>query len=86
MKFKSSIIILLFVVWLFWAVIYIGNHHICSTVFEIKSPKIPEEFNGYTIVQVSDLHNTKFGQNQARLIKRIEQNKPNIIVITGDLV
>lgn len=86
MKFKSYIIMLLFVVWLFWAVIYIGNHHICSTVFEIKSSKIPEEFNGYTIVQISDLHNTKFGKNQARLIKRIEQNKPNIIVITGDLV
>lgn len=86
MKFKNSIVILIFIVWVFWALIYIGNHHICSTVFEIKSPKIPEEFSGYTIVQISDLHNTKFGKNQARLIKRIEQNKPNIIVITGDLI
>ena len=86
MKLKNSIVILVFIVWLFWAVLYIGNHHICSTTFEVKSPKIPEEFNGYTIVQVSDLHNTKFGKNQARLIKRIEQNKPNVIVITGDLI
>lgn len=86
MKFKNSIVILIFIVWFFWALIYIGNHHICSTVFEVKSPKIPQEFSGYTIVQVSDLHNTKFGKNQARLIKRIEQNKPNIIVITGDLI
>ena len=86
MKLKNSIVILAFIAWLFWAVLYIGNHHICSTTFEVKSPKIPEEFNGYTIVQVSDLHNTKFGKNQARLIKRIEQNKPNVIVITGDLI
>lgn len=86
MKIKRLAFFLLCITWFIWAVTYIGNHHICSTVFEIKNSKIPEEFNGYTIVQISDLHNTKFGKNQARLIKIIKQNNPNIIVITGDLI
>lgn len=86
MKLKRSSIFLLFITWFFWSIVYIGNHHIHKTVFEIRNSKIPEEFNGYTIVQVSDLHNTKFGKNQARLIKRIKQSNPNVIVITGDLI
>lgn len=38
------------------------------------------------LVQISDLHKRKFGRAQKRLIRRVAALKPEIIVITGDLV
>lgn len=38
------------------------------------------------LVQISDLHKRRFGRNQKRLIRKVSALKPEIIVITGDLV
>ena len=57
-----------------------------TTRYEIKSKKIPKEFNDFKIVQVSDLHNKSFGKNNEKLLKRIHDESPDIVVITGDLV
>lgn len=38
------------------------------------------------IVQAADLHKRRFGKNNKRLRKRISAEKPDIILITGDLV
>ena len=62
------------------------NNAITTTQIDYISPKIPEEFNGYRIVHISDLHNKQFGKNQERLLKRIRAVSPDIIVITGDLI
>lgn len=62
------------------------NNAITTTQIDYISPKIPEEFNGYRIVHISDLHNKQFGKNQERLLKRIRAVFPDIIVITGDLI
>ncbi|MDR1260780.1 MAG: metallophosphoesterase [Oscillospiraceae bacterium] len=35
-------------------------------------------------MQISDLHNKKFGKNQQRLVKKIKSIKPNVIFITGN--
>lgn len=66
--------------------IYFGNHYLAVTTYEVKSDKFSEEFNDYTIVQISDLHNAKFGKNQKRLLNKIKEISPDLIVITGDLV
>ena len=42
--------------------------------------------DGYRIVQISDLHNAKFGQNNEKLIRKIAGLEPDMIVVTGDLV
>ncbi|NCC15642.1 MAG: metallophosphoesterase [Clostridia bacterium] len=47
---------------------------------------VPEGFDGYKILQVSDLQNKTFGKNQARLLRKIQTATPDIIVITGDLI
>jgi uncharacterized protein len=52
----------------------------------IQSPEVPTSFDGYRIVQVSDLHDATFGENQQRLVKKIQQTKPDTIVITGDII
>ena len=38
------------------------------------------------IVQVSDLHKRRFGRKNSRLCRLVEEEKPDMIVITGDLV
>lgn len=51
-----------------------------------KNKKIPKEFDGFKIVQISDLHNKRFGESEQRLLKKIRAVSPDIIVITGDLI
>ena len=52
----------------------------------IENHKIPKEFNDFSIVQISDLHNAKFGKNNYKLLKMVDGLNPDIVVITGDLV
>lgn len=55
----------------------------------VSSPKIPERFNGYRIVQFSDAHVGTWGQDTAfvcKLVREINSLKPDLIVFTGDLV
>lgn len=47
---------------------------------------LPEEFDGYTIVLISDLHNENFGKNQSELINEVKKAKPDMIALTGDIV
>lgn len=47
---------------------------------------IPQNFNGYKIMHVSDLQNKVFGRNQKPLLKKIKASAPDIIVFTGDLL
>ena len=39
-----------------------------------------------TIVQLSDLHNARFGEAQVRLMDMVRAQSPDAIVITGDLI
>jgi predicted MPP superfamily phosphohydrolase len=65
---------------------YYQNHSIMITEITIRSKKIPQHFDGYRIVQLSDLHSKTFGHNQSGVIKKGKALKPDVIVVTGDLV
>ena len=62
------------------------NKHIVITEYSYSNALIGEDMNGFCIVQISDLHNASFGKNNSKLIQKIEECKPDIIVLTGDLV
>lgn len=53
-----------------------------TTHYIIESPKIPEEFDGFRIVQVSDFH----ASSVPGIIDEVRDEDPDIIVSTGDLV
>ena len=38
------------------------------------------------ILQLTDLHDKQFGKNNKDLIQRVKENKPDIIVMTGDMI
>jgi predicted MPP superfamily phosphohydrolase len=55
------------------------------TKYTVFSGKLPESFNQFTILQLSDLHSKSFGNNNQRLIRKIDELNPDIIVTTGDM-
>ncbi len=65
--------------------IWHGNNTVELNVLEIKAD-VPEEFDGFTIVQISDLHNCELGENNIKVIEAIKQCDADIIVMTGDIV
>lgn len=50
-----------------------------------QTNKIPAG-SGFTIVQISDVHNKVFGDNNEKLLDTVEGIDADIIVLTGDLV
>ena len=67
--------------WIAW-----DNGRIVVTDYQITSQKLPKEFDGYKIAQISDLHNDEFGENNCELIGLLQELKPDMIAITGDLL
>lgn len=65
---------------------YWQNNDITVTNVEFKSEKVTDGFEGYKILQISDLHNKRFGKNQKRLIKFTQEISPDVIVVTGDII
>ncbi len=66
--------------------IYVDNVRISVTHYDVVNSRIPQEFEGFRIVQISDLHNTEFGRNNERLISAVVNEKPDVIFITGDFI
>lgn len=62
------------------------NNSITVSEYEYSNSKVPMDFKGFKIVHISDLHNKMFGEKQSKLLNLVEGLKPDIIVITGDLI
>ena len=62
------------------------NHLLVVSRFRVSSPKIPRAFDGARILQLSDLHGTRFGRHNARLLRKVTAENPDYIFITGDMV
>ena len=75
------VILICLIAWIIW-----GNTALEVNDFEIVSDRIPQGFDGFRIAQVSDLHNARFGEDNAKLIEMLSQTEPDIIVLTGDLI
>ena len=57
-----------------------------ATQYTWQSGRVPAGFDGYRIVQVSDLHDKRFGSGQNRLIRMIRDLNPDMIALTGDIL
>lgn len=60
-----------------------SKYMLSTTDIEIESFKIKEDIK---IVQLTDLHNSVFGESNKRLITLVNKQHPDLIVMTGDLV
>lgn len=81
-KFLAAMAVLVLLVsWIIW-----GNRTVEVTEYTISSAEVPTVFHGYRIVQVSDLHNAEFGEDNGELLHIIKSSEPDMIVLTGDFV
>lgn len=54
--------------------------------YEVASQKLPESFDGFKIVQLSDLHGAEFGEDGMELVDKVGSLEPDMIALTGDFV
>jgi len=62
-----------------------SKYNIKVTHYQLSFENIPQEFNGFRIVHISDLHGMEFGKDNERLIKLVAGQNPDMIAITGDM-
>lgn len=67
-------------------VLNVSNKSITVTEITVESEKIPPEFDGFTIMQISDLHNAEFGSGQSDITEIINSEKPDAVAVTGDFI
>ncbi len=62
---------------------YIGNRNFRETFYSTSSIKVDSRIR---VIQLSDLHGASYGENNQKLLERIEALEPDIIICTGDMV
>ena len=62
---------------------YIGNRNFRETFYSASSIKVDSNIR---VIQLSDLHTTSYGKNNEKLLTRVKELKPDIIICTGDMV
>lgn len=59
-------------------------HHLRVSEYNLESEKIQKN-SGFKFVLLSDLHLRSYGKDNAELVKIIRENKPDYILIAGDM-
>ena len=62
--------------------LYTSTHALTITTYQLFS-NIPTSLR---IVQLTDLHNSEFGEGNARLVSAVRTQSPDLILLTGDLL
>lgn len=61
------------------------NNRIKVVVTEVEFENLPEAFDGFSILQITDLHGKEFGEKQEKLTSLINSLEYDMIAITGDI-
>ena len=86
-KRKSVIrwaVVILLIALIVW--VLVDNVALELNTITVSSDCLPQEFDGFRIAHVSDLHSAQMGQGNERLLSMLREAKPDIIAITGDLM
>ncbi len=83
---KKSHIVIISIVLIIAALITYGNQRIVVTEYEHSSASVTDGLDGFKIVAVTDMHNKSFLFGNDRLIDKIKNEDPDIIVMMGDIV
>lgn len=65
---------------------YLGSQILRAPEYVVCSDKIPEPFDGFRILQISDLHNRFFGKRNENLCGFVRAHRPDLVAITGDII
>lgn len=69
-------------------VIWVIHSNTVPTLTEVAIPAegLPQGFDGFRIVQVSDLHDAEFGKDHEKTLDLIRKAEPDVIFMTGDMI
>jgi len=86
--FKIIFFLSLFIFSFFLYTRYIATSGLVVKEEKIESTNLPNSFNGFKIVQFSDLHygSTIFIEQLENIVSQINLRKPDIVVFTGDFI
>lgn len=65
---------------------YDQQNRIQTETITVTSDRLPAGFDGYRIVQISDLHGKEFGEDNEILLEKTAELDPDLIAITGDVI
>ena len=57
-----------------------------ATHAQAELPGLPQAFDGYKIVHLSDLHGHEYGEGSGDLLALVRGEEPDLILVTGDLI
>lgn len=80
---KIIVILIVIIILLITTEVIISYKCLTVTNYKIKSDKIKESTR---IVLISDLHDNEFGNNNQKLIDKIKDQKPDLILLDGDMI
>lgn len=66
--------------------LYFDINSIAVKRYTITVSKLPTEFQGFTILHLTDLHSKEYGDAQRHLLELINQHQYDMVAITGDFV
>jgi uncharacterized protein len=79
-----SIVVGIIVLLLLWG--WIEQKILMTTRYQVISTKLDREWNDTTFVVLADLHNNKFGKENKRLMRKLEEISPEFIILAGDII
>ena len=85
MKRRSRGIFPLILLLLLTVLLADSRFRLVTTEYRLQFDNLPPEFDGFRVVQLSDVHGAVYGKENARLLRAVEKAKPDLIAITGDL-
>lgn len=84
--FRITLIVLLTLTALFALLFADSAHRLVTAEYTVTSARLPAGFDGFHIVQLSDLHAAEFGRDNAHLVEKVAAAQPDLIVLTGDFI
>lgn len=85
-SFRIALAVLLMLAALFALLFADSANRLVTTDYTVTSARLPVDFDGFRIVQLSDLHAAEFGKDNARLVRAVAAAQPDLIVLTGDFI
>lgn len=74
-------IIIFFIIWTF-----MEQKQFIVKKYEVNHNELPTSFHNTKFVLLADLHNHTFGNENERLIRRIQKLQPEFIIVAGDMI
>ena len=81
-KKRLLAVLLAFLTLLVWSLL--GSKYALEvTNYVLSTPKLTAPIRA---VQLTDLHNSEFGENNERLVRMVKKQNPDVILLTGDML